>query len=82
MNADEARELAAALSRWNVAGFVAPENPEEPDGQWRVYDSADPENRTDITAEALAALRRAEGSHPASARSGNGPTRGFVIPPR
>lgn len=82
MNAEEARGVEAALRRWNVAGFVAPRNPADPDGEWRVYDSADPGARTDITAEALAALKTFEGSRPAAARTGTGPTRGFVLPPR
>lgn len=82
MNADEARVLGAALKRWNIAGVVAPEDPGNPDGEWRVYDSQDPEARRDITADVLAALAKLEDSGPRTpGRAGIGPTRGFMIPP-
>lgn len=61
--------------------MVAPESPADPDGEWRVYDAADPETRRDITADALAALATYEPARATtSPRSGAGPTRGFVIP--
>lgn len=82
MNAEEARNLATALRRWNIAGIVAPEDPANPDGEWRVYDGPNPETRRDITAAALAALAELEDSSPVSpGRAGTGPTRGFVLLP-
>jgi hypothetical protein len=81
MNADEARGLGAAMKRWGIAGVVAPEDPATPDGEWRVYDSRDPQTRRDVTEDTLAALAQLEGTAPGSARRpGSGPTRGFVIP--
>jgi hypothetical protein len=80
MNADEAQALKAALARWNIPGVVAPEELANPDGEWQVYDSGNPETRTDITAAVLAALAKFEGPEPAAHRkASSGPTRGFVI---
>jgi hypothetical protein len=79
MNAKEAQALKAALKRWNVPGVVAPEDPGNPDGAWRVFDGPDPETRRDITADALAAVAKFEGPGVAATRR-TGPTRGFVIP--
>lgn len=79
MNAEEARQVDAALRRLGIPGVVAPEDPEHAAGPWRVYDTADPETRKDVTADALAAVvAKTPGPAP---RSANGPTRGFVIPP-
>ncbi|MEU9235771.1 hypothetical protein [Streptomyces subrutilus] len=70
MNADEARELHAMLRRLGVPGVVAPEDPENLEGSWYVYDVAATEVRREVTADTLAAL--------AAARQR--PGRGFVIP--
>jgi hypothetical protein len=81
MNAEEAQALSAALKRWNIPGVVAPEDPGNPEGPWRVYDRADAETRRDITAATLAALAKCERPGvTATGRTGTGPTRGFVIP--
>jgi hypothetical protein len=81
MDAEEARDLGAALARWNIAGIVAPQDPADPDGEWRVYDGPNPETRRDITADALAALADLEApGFPSPGRTRTGPTRGFVIP--
>lgn len=69
MDAEEARQLDITLRRFGIRGVVAPEDPENLAGAWRVYDDVDPDLRQDITADALAAVARAQG-----------PTRGFVIP--
>ncbi|MGK5531888.1 hypothetical protein [Streptomyces sp. URMC 129] len=70
MNADDARHVRGVLRRLGIPGVVAPENPDEPAGDWRVYDRDDPATRVDVTADALAALAKA---FPA------GPARGFVV---
>lgn len=83
MNAEEARQVDAVLRRWGLPGVVAPVDPENPSGAWRVYDRADPERRTDTTADTLVSLARALGSDatPGAAQpERNGPTRGFVVP--
>ncbi|MDT0341488.1 hypothetical protein [Streptomyces litchfieldiae] len=87
MNAEEARHVDAVLRHLGLPGVVAPEDPENPAGVWRVYDRADPEKRTDTTADALVSLAkafrresRASASEPAQDEQ-KGPTRGFVIPP-
>ncbi|MGW4895603.1 hypothetical protein ACWEQL_25550 [Kitasatospora sp. NPDC004240] len=72
MNEDEAERLASALRRQGRRGVAAPADPDNPDGEWRVFDSADPTSRRDITDEALAATTGAPRT--------SGPTRGFVIP--
>jgi hypothetical protein len=88
MNAEEARHVDAVLRHLGLPGVVAPENPENPAGAWRVYDRADPETRRDTTADALMSLAKAfRGETPAptseaARREEKGPTRGFVIPPK
>jgi hypothetical protein len=77
MGPDEARRVDAALRRLGVAGVVAPVDPENPAGEWRVYDTVDTESRRDITADALAAVA----AH-VTPPEPSGPTRGFVIPPK
>ncbi|MCX5608500.1 MULTISPECIES: hypothetical protein [unclassified Streptomyces] len=72
MNAEEARQLETTLRRLGIPGVVAPEDPENPAGNWLVFDEADPETRRDVTADTLAALSPACGTH-------QGPTRGFII---
>ncbi|MFE3762397.1 hypothetical protein ACFXPI_11600 [Streptomyces sp. NPDC059104] len=74
MDADEARELDMTLRQLRIPGVVAPEDPEDPQGAWRVYDEADPDARRDITADVLVAVAAAR------QRQRRGPTRGFVIP--
>ncbi len=83
MNAEEARQVDAALRRLGIPGVVAPEDPENTAGPWRVYDTAGPEARRDITADALVAVvgKFQEAAPESAPRSTNGPTRGFVIPP-
>ncbi|MCS0601285.1 hypothetical protein NX794_08580 [Streptomyces sp. LP11] len=79
MNAEEARQVDAVLRRLGIHGVVAPEDPENAAGPWRVYDTADPETRKDVTADALVAVV-AKTPRP-DPRSAHGPTRGFVVPP-
>ncbi|MFE7319188.1 hypothetical protein ACFU7T_39710 [Streptomyces sp. NPDC057555] len=83
MNAEEARQVDATLRRLGIPGIVAPEDPEHAAGKWRVYDSADPATRQDITADTLAAVvakfREADPEPFGNRRSG--PTRGFILPP-
>ncbi|MDT0270683.1 hypothetical protein RM844_30870 [Streptomyces sp. DSM 44915] len=85
MNAEEARQVDAVLRRLGLPGVVAPEDPADPGGEWRVYDQADPETRTETTADALVGLATAypgEAPPSGSARGDQrGPTRGFVLPP-
>ncbi|OKI04991.1 hypothetical protein A6A06_09950 [Streptomyces sp. CB02923] len=83
MDAEEARQVDATLRRLGIPGVVAPEDPDNPKGAWRVYDSPDPGARKDTTADALAAVVatfREAGTGPAR-RADGGPARGFVIPP-
>ncbi|PWS43588.1 hypothetical protein DKT74_15890 [Streptomyces sp. ZEA17I] len=86
MDAEQARQVDSVLRRLGIPGVVAPEDPENLTGPWRVYDTADPANRKDITADALAALAAtlqpsaANSSEPVDRRR-SGPTRGFVLPP-
>ncbi|MFI0937343.1 hypothetical protein [Streptomyces sp. NPDC021020] len=77
MNAHQARRVEAVLRRLGVPGVIAPEDPARPEGPFRVYDSADPAARRDITPDALASLaaRFPDEERPP------GPTRGFVVPP-
>lgn len=84
MNAEEARRVDAALRRLGIPGVVAPEDPEDPAGEWRVYDSADPATRKDTTADALASVvaKSLEAGPEPSRHPEAGPTRGFIIPPR
>lgn len=83
MDAEEARQVDAALRRLGIPGVVAPEDPENAAGGWRVYDSADPLTRRDTTADALAAVvaKFGEANPEPAPRAEPGPTRGFIIPP-
>lgn len=83
MDAEEARQVDAVLRRLGVPGVVAPEDPDDPAGAWRVYDSPDPRTRKDTTADALAAVvaKFQEATPEPTQRAEGGPTRGFVIPP-
>ncbi|WP_062204857.1 hypothetical protein [Streptomyces sp. NBRC 109706] len=78
MDADEARQVDAMLRQLGIPGVVAPEDPENTAGPWRVYDTADPATRRDVTADALASVAA---KFP-KGQPGSGPTRGFVIPPK
>ncbi|MFF4697266.1 hypothetical protein [Streptomyces chattanoogensis] len=75
--------MDATLRRLGIPGVVAPVNPEHAAGTWRVYDSADPVTRKDITSDVLAAFvakfREANPEPPGKPQSG--PTRGFIVPP-
>lgn len=71
MNANEVSELHATMRQHGIPGVVAPEDPRDPAGPWRVYDAADPGTRRDVTAETLAA---------AAAARLRQPMRGFIIP--
>lgn len=89
MEAEEAQRVAAVLRAAGVAGVVAPVVPDDPAGEWRVYDRADPASRTDTTARALAeAVAAFRGPPPAFAPArlcvpwAGEPTRGFILPPR
>ncbi|MFH8558701.1 hypothetical protein ACH4FE_34645 [Streptomyces celluloflavus] len=83
MNADQARQVDATLRRLGIPGVVAPEDPENAAGAWRVYDGVDPAIREDITADVLAAFvakfREADPEPPGKSQAS--PTRGFIIPP-
>ncbi|MFE7456750.1 hypothetical protein [Streptomyces sp. NPDC057554] len=84
MDAEQARQVDSVLRRFGIRGVVAPADPEQLTGMWRVFDKADPQTRKDITADALAALAAAL---PASApgpdpKGPSGPTRGFILPPK
>ncbi|WP_406342469.1 hypothetical protein [Streptomyces sp. NBC_00648] len=87
MNAEEARHVDAVLRHMGLPGVVAPQDPDNPAGPWRVYDHADPDTRRDTTADALVGLAqafRAGRPLPPLPREQPkpGPTRGFVIPPK
>lgn len=58
--------------------MVALENPENTAGPWRVYDTADPATRRDVTADALASVA----AEFPEEKMESGPMRGFVIPPK
>lgn len=77
MDAEQARQVAAVLRQLGIPGVVAPEDPENTAGTWRVYDTADPATRRDVTADALASVA----AEFPEEKPGPGPTRGFVIPP-
>ncbi|MGW3039275.1 hypothetical protein ACWC9T_04310 [Kitasatospora sp. NPDC001159] len=72
MDENEAQRVADRLRRLGVRGIVSPEDPDKPNGQWRVYDSTDLVTRRDITDEALAIIK--------GMSRGTGPARGFVVP--
>lgn len=77
MDAQQARRVDAVLRQLNIPGVVAPEDPGNPAGPWRVYDSADYRTRHDVTADALAAVAATFSDDGPAA----GPQRGFVLPP-
>ncbi|AYA18336.1 hypothetical protein DCW30_09305 [Streptomyces alfalfae] len=78
MDAEQARQVETVLGRLDIPGVVAPEDAENPAGPWRVYDTADPATRRDVTADVLATVAaRFPEEEP-----GSGPMRGFVIPPK
>ncbi|MBW1600995.1 hypothetical protein JJV70_02515 [Streptomyces sp. JJ66] len=79
MGPDEARRVEALLRKLGIQGVVAPIDPDNATGEWRVYDTADPHARTDMTAAALAAVA---GRLPEDDPPPSGPTRGFVVPPK
>ncbi|MFI1676543.1 hypothetical protein [Streptomyces sp. NPDC020607] len=83
MDAEQARQVDATLRRLGIPGVVAPVDPENPAGAWRVYDSADPATREDTTADALASVvaKFREISPEPPEKRHQGPTRGFVFPP-
>ncbi|MGC5343706.1 hypothetical protein PZB75_11345 [Streptomyces sp. AM 4-1-1] len=80
MDAEQARQVDRVLRQVGIPGVVAPEDPENLTGLWRVYDQADPATRRDITADVVAAL--AAEFEPPTPRRHSGPTRGFVLPPK
>lgn len=80
MGRDEAERVADVLRRLEVSGVVAPVDPEDPAGEWRVYDHSEPETRRDITADVLAAVTARVPTPGEPERTG--PTRGFVLPPK
>jgi hypothetical protein len=89
MDAEQARRAGAVMRAAGVPGVVAPADPGDPDGEWRVYDTADPAARTETTAEALAAVVAAFRDAPPSltpepfaADRPAGPLRGFIFPPK
>ncbi|MEU7191686.1 hypothetical protein [Streptomyces sp. NPDC045369] len=83
MDAEEARQVDATLRRLGIPGIVAPEDPDNAAGAWRVYDSPDPGTRKDTTAGALVAVvaKFREANPEPLRRDDGGPTRGFIIPP-
>ncbi|KEF06534.1 MULTISPECIES: hypothetical protein [Streptomyces] len=83
MDAEEARHVDATLRRLGIPGIVAPENPDDTAGAWRVYDSLDPTVRKDTTPDVLAAVvaQFGEADPKPPRRADGGPTRGFIIPP-
>ncbi|MFJ3904663.1 hypothetical protein [Streptomyces sp. NPDC090025] len=66
MEAREISDLHDTMRQHGIPGTLQPEDPENPNGPWRVADDAG----RDITRETLAA---------AAAASRKRPTRGFVI---
>ncbi|MEV7772936.1 hypothetical protein [Kitasatospora sp. NPDC086791] len=72
MDESEAQQVANTLRQLGIRGIVSPEDHDNPDGRWRVYDSADAATRRDITDEALTVI---EGRSRQA-----GPARGFVVP--
>ncbi|MET8687800.1 hypothetical protein ABZV77_26685 [Streptomyces sp. NPDC004732] len=82
MDAEQARQVDATLRRLGIPGVVAPEDPEDLSGAWRVYDSADPATREDKTADALSSVvaKFCEISPEPREKRQQGPTRGFVFP--
>ncbi|KWT60573.1 hypothetical protein ADL21_18115 [Streptomyces albus subsp. albus] len=83
MDAEEARQVDATLRRLGIPGVVAPEDPDNTAGAWRVYDSPDPGTRKDTTADTLVAVvtKFREANPEPPQRADGGPTRGFIIPP-
>ncbi|MEU6238929.1 hypothetical protein [Kitasatospora sp. NPDC047058] len=73
MDENEARQLANTLHRLGIRGIVSPEDLDNPDGQWRVYDRSDPVVRRDITDAVLTIVS-------GKSRTAAVPTRGFVVP--
>ncbi|MFF4751707.1 hypothetical protein ACWD5R_04280 [Streptomyces sp. NPDC002514] len=75
MDAEQARQVDALLRQLGIPGVVAPDDPESTAGKWRVYDTADPVTRRDVTADVLAFVAARFPGTP-----GSGPKRGFTIP--
>ncbi|MEV3875427.1 hypothetical protein [Streptomyces sp. NPDC049906] len=78
MDAEQARQVDVVLRQLGIPGVVALEDPENTAGSWRVYDTAEPATRRDVTADVLAAVAA---KFPEE-EPGSGPMRGFVIPPK
>ncbi|WBP89596.1 hypothetical protein [Kitasatospora cathayae] len=72
MDENEARQVANTLQQLGIRGIVSPEDLDNPNGRWRVYDRADAATRRDITDEALTLV--------AGRSRQTGPARGFVVP--
>lgn len=70
--------MDAALRQLGLPGVVAPFDPENPAGDWGVFDRADPSTRQDISEEISDLFGRAL-DEPREPRQ-PAPTRGFVIP--
>ncbi len=78
MDAEQARQVDAVLRQLGIPGVVAPVDPENTAGPWRVYDTADPTTRRDVTADTLASVA----ARFPEEKPGPGPMRGFIIPPK
>jgi hypothetical protein len=78
VDAEQGRKVDAVLRQLGIPGVVAPEDPGNAAGQWRVYDTADPATRRDVTADALASVA----AEFPEEKPGPGPMRGFVVPPK
>lgn len=70
--------MDVALRQLGLPGVVAPFDPENPAGEWGIFDRADPETRQDISEEIFGLFGKALDEPLQPRRSA--PTRGFVIP--
>lgn len=70
MDAREVSALHDSMRQHGIPGALAPEDPQNPAGPWRVFDDTSPGERRDITDATLAAVAAAVRRRP---------SRGFVI---
>ncbi|MBB1246323.1 hypothetical protein GL263_22595 [Streptomyces durbertensis] len=70
----QARHMEKLARLCGMAGVAAPADPAQPQGEWRLYDRAEPATRRDVTAE----VRRQVSAGPVPALPLAG--RGFLVP--
>ncbi|RLL68116.1 hypothetical protein [Streptomyces sp. Z26] len=79
MTEAEACRVQRMLHRMGRPGVAAPVNAGDPDGEWAIFDRAEPALRRDITGEVLDALID-EAENAPTLPAGGHARRGFIVP--